>query len=104
MRNNLWDWQSLDVTDGPGTRFTEFCDALEVKNGVSAPTAGWGVDHAVAAWGAYWRNTYYDDGRSHFFDFRHWCLCDFCNSLRNKRCGVRYSFIGEIYVLTLALI
>ncbi|KJA16225.1 hypothetical protein HYPSUDRAFT_298283 [Hypholoma sublateritium FD-334 SS-4] len=59
LRNNLWDWQSLDVTDGPGTQFTEFCDALEVKNGVSAPAAGWGVDHAVAAWGTYWRTTYY---------------------------------------------
>ncbi|KAJ3511571.1 hypothetical protein NLJ89_g4020 [Agrocybe chaxingu] len=58
LRNNLWDWQSLQVTSGPGTQFYRFCDALEVKDGVSAPASGWGVNHALAAWGAYWRNGY----------------------------------------------
>jgi pimeloyl-ACP methyl ester carboxylesterase len=60
LRNNLWDWQSLQVTSGPNTSFFKFCDALEVKDGVSAPASGWGVDHAFAAWGAYWRNSYLD--------------------------------------------
>lgn len=58
MRNNLWDWQDLQPVSGPGTQFTEFCDALEVKDGVSASAFGWGVDHALAAWGEYWRSTY----------------------------------------------
>ncbi|KAF9556830.1 hypothetical protein CPC08DRAFT_74131 [Agrocybe pediades] len=59
LRNNMWDWQSLQVTTGPGGQFFKFCDALEVKDGVSAPASGFGLDHALAAWGAYWRNTYY---------------------------------------------
>ena len=58
VRNNLWDWQGLQVTSGAGNQFTKFCDALEVKDGVSAPASGWGVDHALAAWGSYWRSTY----------------------------------------------
>jgi hypothetical protein len=58
LRNNLWDWQSLQPTSGADTKFRKFCDALEVKDGVSAPASGWGVDHALAAWGAHWRNGY----------------------------------------------
>ncbi|KLO08444.1 peptidase S28 [Schizopora paradoxa] len=59
LRNNLWDWQSLSVTSGPHAQFFNFCDALEVKNGVSAGKGGWGVDHALTAWGSYWNSTYY---------------------------------------------
>jgi len=59
LRNNLWDWQSLSPTSGPGAQFFDFCDALEVKNGVSAGANGWGLDHALTAWGAYWNSTYY---------------------------------------------
>lgn len=58
VRNNLWDWQSLQPTSGPNTTFTRFCDALEVKDGVSAPSSGWGVAHALPAWGAFWRSGY----------------------------------------------
>ncbi|KDQ64462.1 hypothetical protein JAAARDRAFT_118335 [Jaapia argillacea MUCL 33604] len=58
LRNNLWDWQSLQPDTGPGAQFFQFCDALEVKDGVSAPASGWGLEYAYAAWGAYWRNTY----------------------------------------------
>ncbi|KAL0576862.1 hypothetical protein V5O48_005127 [Marasmius crinis-equi] len=58
LRNNLWDWQSLQPTSGPNTTFRKFCDALEVKDGQNAPESGWGLDHAVAAWGAFWRNGY----------------------------------------------
>ncbi|THH02814.1 hypothetical protein EW145_g6691 [Phellinidium pouzarii] len=43
----------------PGAQFFDFCDALEVKNGVSAPSGGWGLDHALTAWGTYWNSTYY---------------------------------------------
>ncbi|KAF8969331.1 serine carboxypeptidase S28-domain-containing protein [Flammula alnicola] len=58
LRNNLWDWQSLQITSGPGAQFFNFCDALEVKDGQQASATGWGVDHALAAWGNYWRTTY----------------------------------------------
>ncbi|CDO77024.1 hypothetical protein BN946_scf184380.g10 [Trametes cinnabarina] len=58
LRNNLWDWQSLSPSSGGGL-FFEFCDALEVKNGVSAGPNGWGLEHALQAWGSYWTNTYY---------------------------------------------
>ncbi|KAK7062118.1 peptidase S28 [Favolaschia claudopus] len=58
LRNNLWDWQGLSLTVGPGAQFFNFCDALEVKNGVSAPAAGWGLDHALGAWSSYWTSTY----------------------------------------------
>ncbi|THH05021.1 hypothetical protein EW146_g10013 [Bondarzewia mesenterica] len=59
LRNNLWDWQKLQPYTGPGAAFFRFCDALEVKNGVNAPATGWGLDHALSAWGSYFRNTYY---------------------------------------------
>ncbi|TFK90871.1 peptidase S28 [Polyporus arcularius HHB13444] len=58
LRNNLWDWQSLSPSSGGGT-FFEFCDALEVKNGVSAGPKGWGLQHALQAWGTFWTKTYY---------------------------------------------
>ncbi|TFL04530.1 serine carboxypeptidase S28-domain-containing protein [Pterulicium gracile] len=58
LRNNLWDWQSLQPTSGNNTAFRQFCDALEVKDGVSASAEGWGLKHAVEAWGAHWRNGY----------------------------------------------
>ncbi|KAG5639714.1 hypothetical protein H0H81_005897 [Sphagnurus paluster] len=59
LRNNLWDWQSLQPTSGPNAQFYRFCDALEVKDGISAPAEGWGLDHALAAWASYFKNTYY---------------------------------------------
>ncbi|KAH9948740.1 peptidase S28 [Amylocystis lapponica] len=58
LRNNLFDWQSLQPYGGPGQQFFQFCDALEVKDNVSAPAAGWGLEHALNAWGSYWANTY----------------------------------------------
>ncbi|KIP11822.1 hypothetical protein PHLGIDRAFT_10371 [Phlebiopsis gigantea 11061_1 CR5-6] len=58
LRNNLWTWQDLSPDSGPGQEFFNFCDALEVKNGVSAPASGWGLNHALTAWGSYWKNGY----------------------------------------------
>ncbi|KAF8743831.1 hypothetical protein AX14_000237 [Amanita brunnescens Koide BX004] len=58
LRNNLWDWQSLQPSSGPGAAFFKFCDALEVKNGESAPASGWGAQHAVSAWGNYFKGNY----------------------------------------------
>ncbi|KDQ18926.1 hypothetical protein BOTBODRAFT_153797 [Botryobasidium botryosum FD-172 SS1] len=53
LRNPLWKWQGLTPTTGPGNDFTEFCDALEVKNGVSASEDGWGLEYALEAFGKY---------------------------------------------------
>ncbi|KAJ7596440.1 serine carboxypeptidase S28-domain-containing protein [Mycena floridula] len=60
LRNNLWDWQSLSPSVGPNAQFFQFCDALEVKDGVNAPATGWGLDHAVEAWGSYFANVYFE--------------------------------------------
>jgi len=58
LRNNLWDWQALSPSAGNSTAFFKFCDALEVKDGVSASAAGWGAEHAIAAWGAHLKGGY----------------------------------------------
>ncbi|KAJ3878386.1 peptidase S28 [Lentinula edodes] len=58
VRSNLWDWQDMQPTTGPGAAFYQFCDALEVKEGISASMDGWGLEHALAAWGAYWKESY----------------------------------------------
>ncbi|KIJ35161.1 hypothetical protein M422DRAFT_69992 [Sphaerobolus stellatus SS14] len=58
LRNILWDWQSLQPYVGPNATFFQSCDALEVKNGVNAPASGWGLQHALSAWGSYFKNTY----------------------------------------------
>ncbi|KAG6844350.1 hypothetical protein H0H87_007575 [Tephrocybe sp. NHM501043] len=85
LRNNLWDWQSLSVTTGPGGQFFKFCDALEVNNGKIAPASGWGLDHAFAAWGAYWRNTY---------------LTQLCGSLSAEDCLGTYDATQAYYTDT----
>ncbi|KAN0088726.1 Peptidase S28 [Tylopilus felleus] len=59
LQYNLFDWQSLQPDVGPGAMFFEFCDALEVKDGVSAPATGWGIENAIYSWGSFWNNTYY---------------------------------------------
>ena len=59
VRYNLWDWQSLQPYSGPNQQFYQFCDALEVgSDGSVAPAAGFGLDHALTAWGSYMTNTY----------------------------------------------
>jgi hypothetical protein len=52
LRWDLWTWQSQNVWTGYGP-FNQFCDALEVDNGQVAGEGGWGLDHAIRAWGAY---------------------------------------------------
>ncbi|KAK0437331.1 hypothetical protein EV421DRAFT_1739055 [Armillaria borealis] len=42
--------RKLQPTTGSGASFYGFCDALEVKNSVSTPESGWGVDHVLSAW------------------------------------------------------
>lgn len=48
----MWYWQNLQPA-GENQIFYAFCDALEVKDGVSAPAEGWGLEHALAAYGTY---------------------------------------------------
>lgn len=52
LRNQLWTWQSLSPLSG-GAVFFDFCDALEMKDGVAAGPRGWGLEHALDAWGKY---------------------------------------------------
>ena len=52
-------WQDLLLYDGSGSTFFQFCDALEVESGgkVAWPN-GWGLEHALAAWGAYYKESF----------------------------------------------
>ena len=93
MRNNLWDWQSLSPSSGYGT-FFEFCDALEVKNGVSASAKGWGLQHALQAWGTFWNETYYA-GREWY------SLGTLCIVLTNRNCSV-CGDSDQVYVVLIA--
>ncbi|RDX43248.1 peptidase S28 [Lentinus brumalis] len=60
LQQNFFTWQNLQLDSGPNGDFFKFCDALEVKNGVSAPASGWGLDYALQAWGSFWKNTFYE--------------------------------------------
>ncbi len=61
VRWDLWTWQDLQPNTGPGAAFYQFCDALEVKNGVSASENGWGVDDALSAWARWFSINYAAD-------------------------------------------
>ncbi|KDQ17879.1 hypothetical protein BOTBODRAFT_63640 [Botryobasidium botryosum FD-172 SS1] len=52
----LGSWQGLSPNSGPNNTFTRFCDALEVKNGVAASADGWGLKHALKAFGDYMKD------------------------------------------------
>ncbi|RPD62559.1 peptidase S28 [Lentinus tigrinus ALCF2SS1-7] len=54
----LGSWQDGDITTRSDA-FYDFCDALEVDNGKSAPASGWGLNHTLQAWGQLWKDTYY---------------------------------------------
>ena len=55
VQADLWTWQQMQPNSGPGSTFHKFCDALEVKDGVSAPASGWGLEHGLAAWSNYYK-------------------------------------------------
>ncbi|KAJ6630993.1 serine carboxypeptidase S28-domain-containing protein [Mycena sp. CBHHK59/15] len=48
-----WSWQSLGPTVGAHQEFFDFCDTLEVKDGVAAGPEGQGLEYALAQWGAW---------------------------------------------------
>ncbi|KAF7344257.1 hypothetical protein MVEN_01717000 [Mycena venus] len=48
-----WDWQALSPAAGAGQAFFNFCDTLEVKDGVPAGPKGQGLDYALQQWGAW---------------------------------------------------
>jgi hypothetical protein len=56
----------LSPKSGPGAPFYQFCDALEVKDGVAASEKGWGLDHALVSWGAYVASSYWKDCEDDF--------------------------------------
>lgn len=51
-----------DIQDWGSDLFDQFCDALEVKNGVIAGANGWGYQHALNAWANWWTTFYYEYG------------------------------------------
>lgn len=53
VSNNLGLWQGQQPSSGPGGDFFQFCDALEIKDGESAPAGGLGLDDALQAWELY---------------------------------------------------
>lgn len=49
-------WQEGSVTTR-SNGFYQFCDAMEAdEKGRKAPASGWGIDHALKAWGDYWKH------------------------------------------------
>lgn len=62
VKNIVYPWQELQ-TFPTNLTFYKGCDALEVKNNVSAPPEGWGVEHAISALGSYFTESYFLDGR-----------------------------------------
>lgn len=58
LRNNLWTWQQLQSSTGPNAAFFQFCDALEVTRDGNVSVRGWGLDHALAAWGSYFKDIF----------------------------------------------
>ncbi|KAJ7841314.1 peptidase S28 [Mycena olivaceomarginata] len=48
-----WSWQSTGPAEGAHQEFFDFCDTLEVKDGVSAGPKGYGLDYALQQWGAW---------------------------------------------------
>lgn len=58
VTNPLAAWQNLQPDGGSDQLFFQFCDALEVKDGVNASAEGWGLDYALQAWGSWWQDVY----------------------------------------------
>ncbi|KAF9806909.1 hypothetical protein IEO21_08476 [Rhodonia placenta] len=58
LTNPLAAWQNLQPDGGSDQLFFQFCDALEVKDGVNASAEGWGLDYALQAWGSWWQDVY----------------------------------------------
>ncbi|KAJ7678494.1 serine carboxypeptidase S28-domain-containing protein [Mycena rosella] len=48
-----WSWQNLGPAVGAHQEFFDFCDTLEVKDGVAAGPEGYGLEYALAQWGAW---------------------------------------------------
>ena len=58
MRIIFYYWQQGSIISRANSIY-EFCDALEVDNGKVAPATGWGLEHALEAWGNFWKKTFY---------------------------------------------
>ena len=58
-------WQDGTIEE-PAIGFYQFCDALEVDaNGKMAPSKGWGLEHALKAWGNFWKEDFYPRSMFH---------------------------------------
>jgi len=63
---NILDWERMSPSTGPGAMFYQFCDALEVKDGQIADQNGWGLEHAIQAWGGFFNASYTHYSKSYF--------------------------------------
>jgi len=61
--SDLWSWQGLQPSLGGNSAFFKFCNALEVKGGVSAPASGWGLEYALPTWGNYFKTVTLPGGK-----------------------------------------
>ncbi|KDQ14566.1 hypothetical protein BOTBODRAFT_345995 [Botryobasidium botryosum FD-172 SS1] len=52
----LQSWQNLSPRSAPNNTIAIFCDTLEIKDGVAASANGWGLKHALKAYGGYVKN------------------------------------------------
>lgn len=65
MREPFGLWQELSRSPGlprGDGYFYDFCDAIEVNaNNESAPAGGWGLEHALGAYGSYMAQQAWDE-------------------------------------------
>lgn len=67
VKEPLQSWQDLNIVTSADSEFYYFCDALEIgsDNVTVAGPGGWGLDHALAAWSAFYREQYVPTRMSH---------------------------------------
>lgn len=54
VRIPMFYWQQMQTVQlRYEPAFYEFCDYLEVKDGVSASSQGWGLENTLKSWGNY---------------------------------------------------
>ncbi|KAI9446835.1 peptidase S28 [Lactarius indigo] len=66
-----------------GGGFYDFCDALEVDNGISAPERGWGLGYALTAWANYSKELLSTSCEGQNIDQAYWTSTALNNSVRS---------------------
>ncbi|VDC02128.1 unnamed protein product [Peniophora sp. CBMAI 1063] len=84
LKNPLYAWQDMQY-GSEESGFYIFCDRLEVKDNETAPAEGWGLEHALSAWGA---------------DFKDGYLPAICAGQNYSICLDTYNASSEVYTST----